>query len=247
MCVIALRAQGRIVGCVSQALRQGRRSDTGLAGRHAHDEPVCSAVVIDEAMERDPLSAAAEYGAQFRSDIESYITRECVEACVSLGVRERLPVYDVTYSAFVDPSGGSADSMTLAVGHREDTVVVVDAIREVKPPFSPEDVVDEFVTTLRKYRIIKITGDRYAGEWPREQFGSSASPMSPPLSRSLISIAICCRASIHGASICSIIRVSSISWSRSNVGQHAAGVTLLIMLLARMMILQTPLLAVSLV
>ena len=32
--------------------------------------------VIDEAMERDPLSAAAEYGAQFRSDIESYITRE---------------------------------------------------------------------------------------------------------------------------------------------------------------------------
>ena len=60
--------------------------------------------------------------------------------------------------------------MTLAVGHREDTVVVVDAIREVKPPFSPEDVVDEFVTTLRKYRIIKITGDRYAGEWPREQF-----------------------------------------------------------------------------
>ena len=56
--------------------------------------------------------------------------------------------------------------MTLAVGHREDTVVVVDAIREVKPPFSPEDVVDEFVTTLRKYRIIKITGDRYAGEWP---------------------------------------------------------------------------------
>jgi hypothetical protein len=126
--------------------------------------------VIDEAMVRDPLSAAAEYGAQFRCDIESYITRECVEACVSLGVRERLPVYDVTYSAFVDPSGGSADSMTLAVGHREDTVVVVDAIREVKPPFSPEDVVDEFVTTLRKYRIIKITGDRYAGEWPRKQF-----------------------------------------------------------------------------
>ena len=141
--------------------------------------------IIDEAMERDPLSAAAEYGAQFRSDIESYITRECVEACVSLGVRERLPVYDVTYSAFVDPSGGSADSMTLAVGHREDTVVVVDAIREVKPPFSPEDVVDEFVTTLRKYRIIKITGDRYAGEWPREQFrklGITYEPAAKPKS-----------------------------------------------------------------
>ena len=75
--------------------------------------------------------------------------------------------------------------MTLAVGHREDTVVVVDAIREVKPPFSPEDVVDEFVTTLRKYRIIKITGDRYAGEWPREQFrklGITYEPAAKPKS-----------------------------------------------------------------
>ena len=95
------------------------------------------------------------------------------------------PVYDITYSAFVDPSGGSADSMTLAVGHREDTIVVVDAIREVKPPFSPEDVVDEFVTTLRKYRLIKITGDRYAGEWPREQFrklGITYEPAAKPKS-----------------------------------------------------------------
>ena len=200
--------------------------------------------IIDEAMERDPVSAAAEYGAQFRSDIESYIARECVEACVSLGVRERLSVYDVTYSAFVDPSGGSADSMTLAVGHREDSIMVVDAIREVKPPFSPEDVVDEFVTTLRKYRIIKITGDSYAGEWPREQFrklGITYEPAAKPKSdlyRDLLP-------SI-GALICSIIRVSSISWSRSNVGQHAADVILLIMLLARTMILLTPLLAVSL-
>jgi hypothetical protein len=48
--------------------------------------------------------------------------------------------------------------------------VVVDAVREVKPPFSPEDVVDEFATLLKRYRIVKVTGDRYAGEWPREQF-----------------------------------------------------------------------------
>src|SRR6476620_11698892 len=40
--------------------------------------------VIDEAMERDPASAAAEYGAEFRSDIESYISREAVESCISV-------------------------------------------------------------------------------------------------------------------------------------------------------------------
>jgi hypothetical protein len=72
-------------------------------------------------MERDPASAAAEYGAQFRSDVESFINREAVEACVSIGVREWPPVTGTWYQAFVDPSGGSgSDSMTLAVGHSED-------------------------------------------------------------------------------------------------------------------------------
>jgi hypothetical protein len=124
--------------------------------------------IIDEATERDPASAAAEYGAP---DVESFVNREAVEACVSRGVRERPPISGVTYSAFVDPSGGSADSMTLAIGHREDNVVVVlDAIRERRPPFSPEDVVRGFSALLKTYRITEVQGDRYAGEWPRERF-----------------------------------------------------------------------------
>jgi hypothetical protein len=65
--------------------------------------------VIDEAMEQDPANAAAEYGAQFRSDIESFIAREAVEACITVGLRERAPITGVNYVAFVDPSGGSAD------------------------------------------------------------------------------------------------------------------------------------------
>jgi hypothetical protein len=55
----------------------------------------------------------------------------------------------------------------------------------VKPPFSPEDVVDEFATLLKRYRIVKVTGDRYAGEWPREQFrkrGISYEPAAKPKS-----------------------------------------------------------------
>ena len=34
-----------------------------------------------------------------------------------------------------DPSGGSSDSMTLAIAHRENGSAVLDAIREVRPPF----------------------------------------------------------------------------------------------------------------
>jgi hypothetical protein len=74
------------------------------------------------------------------------------------------------YSAFCDPSGGSSDSMTLAIAHLEKDVAVLDAVREVRPPFSPETVVTEFVELLRQYRVKQVNGDRYAGEWPREQF-----------------------------------------------------------------------------
>jgi hypothetical protein len=130
--------------------------------------------VIDDAYEADPASAAAEYGAEFRTDVETFVAREAVEACVALGVRERPPLPDCDYQAFVDPSGGSADSMTLAIGHREGDVVVivVDAIRERKPPFSPDDVCAEFAGLLKSYRVTKVTGDRYAGEWPRERLAS---------------------------------------------------------------------------
>src|SRR5215813_827635 len=132
--------------------------------------PVVSQQVIDQAAERDPASAAAEWLAEFRSDIESFINREAVDACIAWDVRERAPMQSVRYYAFVDPSGGSADSMSLAIGHREDDIVVVDALREIKPPFSPESVVGEFSALLKSYRVSKITGDRYAGEWPRERF-----------------------------------------------------------------------------
>ena len=126
--------------------------------------------IIDDAIERDPAVAAAEYGAQFRTDVERVFTREAVEACVSQGTFERSPISDVSYRAFVDPSGGSADSMTLAISHREGDAVLIDAVRERKPPFSPEGVVRDFADLLKTYRVGVVRGDRYAGEWPREQF-----------------------------------------------------------------------------
>ncbi|WP_042778957.1 hypothetical protein [Sinorhizobium fredii] len=132
--------------------------------------PSITQSVIDRALERDHASASAEYMAEFRSDIEAFVTREAVEACVSPGVIERPYVSSNRYRAFVDPSGGSNDSMTLAIGHSEGERVVLDCMRERKPPFSPEAVVAEFVDTLRLYRVSEVEGDRYAGEWPREQF-----------------------------------------------------------------------------
>lgn len=125
---------------------------------------------IDEAYKQDSARATAEYGAQFRSDIENYISREAAEACVTPGVRELLYISGNRYVGFVDPSGGSCDSMTLAIAHKEGETAILDCVREVKPPFSPEAVVKEFSTTLKDYHIRTVSGDRYGGEWPREQF-----------------------------------------------------------------------------
>jgi hypothetical protein len=126
--------------------------------------------VIDRAMERDEPAARAEYLAEFRTDIEGFINRDAVVACITAGVRERMPENRNHYVAFCDPSGGSGDSMTLAIIHKEGKVIVLDAVRESRPPFSPEAVVAEQAELMRKYRIAQVFGDRYAGEWPREQF-----------------------------------------------------------------------------
>jgi hypothetical protein len=47
---------------------------------------------------------------------------------------------------------------------------VLDCVREVQAPFQPEAVVEDFCKTLAAYGVARVTGDRYAGEWPREQF-----------------------------------------------------------------------------
>jgi hypothetical protein len=126
---------------------------------------------LTEAFNEDPVGAAAEYGAEFRSDVETFVNLEVVEACVSTGVRERSALSDVGgYVAFTDPSGGSADSMTLAIAHRDGGRGILDCLRERRAPFSPESVVTEFAETLKAYGISHVTGDRYSGEWAREAF-----------------------------------------------------------------------------
>jgi hypothetical protein len=132
--------------------------------------PTLSARVVERARERDALAARSEYDAEFRSDIAGYVDAEVVEAAVSRGVVVRALIPKQQYIGFVDPSGGSSDSMTLAVAHRDGERYVLDLVLERRPPFSPDTVVSEFAATLKGYRIGHVTGDRYAGEWPREAF-----------------------------------------------------------------------------
>ena len=133
--------------------------------------PTLSKESIEQAYSEDPEGAKADYGAEFRSDIETFIAREVVERLVVPGRYELPPVAHVAYSAFVDPSGGARDSMTLAISHQEEGGKrVLDCVRERKAPFSPDDVVGEFAETLRRYGLSTCTGDRYGGVWPESRF-----------------------------------------------------------------------------
>ena len=128
---------------------------------------------IDRLLEKDPARNAAEYLAEWRSDISNFVDAAVVEACVVHDRRELQPQPGIVYYGFVDPSGGSSDSMTLAIAHRAiDGRVIVDAVRERRPPFSPDNTVAEFSGLLKTFHVGQIVGDRWGGEFVREPFRS---------------------------------------------------------------------------
>lgn len=99
-----------------------------------------------------------------------------IEACVIKGRRSLAPQPSVSYFAFVDMSGGGADDSTLAIAHADDQGhTVLDLVMDQGPrtggTFSPAQAVSRFVEVLRLYRCHSVEGDRFAGFWPREEFG----------------------------------------------------------------------------
>jgi hypothetical protein len=133
--------------------------------------PSISARTVERALEEDESAALAEWCGQFRKDIESFASKEVLDA-VTIPGREELPfcLQGKPYRAFCDPSGGSVDSMTLSIGHQEKEKFIVDVVREQKAPFSPEATVADFSAILKAYGCFSVVGDAYAGIWPEEKF-----------------------------------------------------------------------------
>lgn len=134
--------------------------------------PTLNDAVIAAAYAADEASARAEFGGEFRSDLEDFVGPDVVARAIVQDRHEVPPERGRhRYHAFVDPAGGSGgDSMTLGIAHAESGKAVLDMIREARPPFSPEDTVTLFAADLERYGLRKVTGDKYAGAWPAEQF-----------------------------------------------------------------------------
>jgi hypothetical protein len=120
--------------------------------------------------EKDPVSAAAEYGLEWRADVRAFIEADIIEAVTPRDLRELQPDHSTQYYAFVDPSGGQADSFTVAIAHREGDRGILDRAVEHRAPLAPEETVELICAELSRWKVTRVRGDRYAGLWPSEQF-----------------------------------------------------------------------------
>jgi hypothetical protein len=128
------------------------------------DDPELLGEIRDE-YEDDPESAKAEYGAEFRTDLENIYSRAALEVVRCLAGSKH-PTGRARYRAFVDPSGGSADSYVLAIGHDEERVYDGEKshhssarqLKEWVPKFDPEAVSKEVVEICK--RLQDLAGHR---------------------------------------------------------------------------------------
>lgn len=127
--------------------------------------------LIENALKEDPQAAVSEWESEFRSDIEAFISHELVES-VTVPKRFELPRLEgVQYYAFADLSSGRQDSAVLALAHVEQGgKIVLDVLRERRPPFQPKGVIAEFADVLKSYGLQSVTADKYAVGFVTEAF-----------------------------------------------------------------------------
>jgi len=124
--------------------------------------------IVTQAMERDASAAQAEYMAQFRSDLEAFLAREVIDNATRTGPLELPFDKQHRYKAFCDPAGGGADEFCIAIGHQEGQRIIVDVLRGRKG--APGAITAEYASLLKAYNIREISGDKYGGSWPAQEF-----------------------------------------------------------------------------
>lgn len=145
--------------------------------------PTLPQAVVEQALQEDREAALAEYMAQFRGDIATFLDVELIAESTRRKPLELQRVTGLQYFAFVDPAGGGKDEFTMAVAHMDEGRIAVDAVRGRRG--SPADCVAEFAQVLAGYGINRVVGDRYAGRWPRDEFAKHGIAYAPsPLDRS---------------------------------------------------------------
>lgn len=132
--------------------------------------PTLSQAEIDREFEEDPAAARSEFGGEWREDVAEFVPRSLIESLVIPHRKELMVKKRHGYRAGVDLSGGRTDSAALCVVHKEDGRIVQDFIREWSAPHNPYAVVAEVAAELKRWGLLSVEGDQYAGNWPVHAF-----------------------------------------------------------------------------
>lgn len=140
--------------------------------------PTIPQAVVDDALRRDEAAARAEWEAEFREDQQSYVGLDTLRRVVVPG-QTRWPRHaTLAHVAIFDGATGTgSDSSALAIAHRDTIegrpVAVLDALLEVRPPFSPRGAVEQAARLAHEYGCTEVYGDAFAAGWVEEAFRSA--------------------------------------------------------------------------
>jgi hypothetical protein len=137
--------------------------------------PRISSARILAALATDKTASRTEFLAEWRDDLNSFLSEEIVGAAIVSGRRVLPYKKEFNYVAYVDVSGGRADALALSICHRDPATerVVQDLLFERVPPFSPQDAIAEAVQFLRHFHITEVSGDKYAAGFTVTAFESN--------------------------------------------------------------------------
>ncbi len=99
MLLVASSPYARRGGAIRRMAAQlgHQRSAAGLARRlHWEMNPSISQAFIDKEYEKDAVSAASEFGAEWRSDLEAFIDLDVVKSCIRTDLKVRPPSAGLT-------------------------------------------------------------------------------------------------------------------------------------------------------
>lgn len=129
--------------------------------------PAYSEKKLAKLKKRKPLTYRTEHLAFFRTDLSAMYDPAIIDKAINYGrPLEISEVKGIEYKAFTDCAGGGGkDSYSIAIGHLEHEKVIVDVVRSRKPKFNPDEVTSGYCDLVKDYRINKVYGDKFSGDW----------------------------------------------------------------------------------
>jgi hypothetical protein len=168
--MVGISSPYRRLGLLANKYRDfyGKSNDDALVLQSPTElfNPTIDRSIVAAAHVDDPESARSEWDAEFRSDLNSLLDDQTIDAAIDRSRPLELPPQPgQKYFAHTDPSGGRHDAYTCCIGHRSGGQLVVDAIRGIRSPSDPAASTAELAKLLKDYGVTEIVGDRFSGNW----------------------------------------------------------------------------------